>query len=322
MNKSENSCDLGYLKDINKPHTSEYKIENHYNQSIPNILLKIQLMPSNYFCRQINITNQYRCSVVNWVSHVSAKFELNHSTFFLGVSIFDRFLIISQPIKKSYAQPLAFVALAIAAKLEETRDTYDVLPMIKYYFNSEVYNMKEYVEMEHEVIATLNGDMYSSTVYHFLKQYIDTIQGSNKLYNLSCFIVECNVQQEIYFNCYPHVFAAVGLYIAIKSIDVTNEWPHILPNETNISEDTLLSFGKEFLKNMYEETQSMENAYKSIKRKYGNHEYLTNWTHVHHWLSQTDLTKSTQPNSTYNNHITSQNDGKDISEPHRKLLIR
>ena len=72
-----------------------------FNKNLPNPSFSISLKvhhkaDPNYFKRQSHINTKMRVVLIDWLIQVHYKFQLQHESMFLTVSIMDRYLSVSQ----------------------------------------------------------------------------------------------------------------------------------------------------------------------------------------------------------------------------------
>jgi hypothetical protein len=96
--------------------TNQYVKE--YSDEIFEYLLQkeqTELIGTNFMSSQPHLTDSIRDILVDWLCDVSVKFKLSTETFFLSISLMDRYLCLRQ-IDRHKFQGLGLVCLFIAAK--------------------------------------------------------------------------------------------------------------------------------------------------------------------------------------------------------------
>lgn len=66
---------------------------------------------------QLDVTENMRSILIDWLIEVQENFEFFHETLYLGVKIVDRYLV-KKEVKKEYLQLVGATAMLIAAKFE------------------------------------------------------------------------------------------------------------------------------------------------------------------------------------------------------------
>jgi hypothetical protein len=96
-----------------------------------------------------------RSILVDWLVEVHLKFKLLPETLYLTVNLIDRYLERSQ-IHRSKLQLVGVTAMLIACKYEEIYP-----PIVKdfVYITDNAYTKEEILEMEGEMLQTLDFDI-------------------------------------------------------------------------------------------------------------------------------------------------------------------
>lgn len=118
----------------------------------------------NYMDDQDDINDKMRAILIDWLVDVNLKFKLLPQTHFLTINIIDRFLSCVK-IKRSKLQLVGVSALFIACKYEEIYP-----PELKTfaYITDNAYQKKDVLEMEYEILKTLDFNITVPTPLNFL----------------------------------------------------------------------------------------------------------------------------------------------------------
>jgi serine/threonine protein kinase len=114
-----------------------------------------------------DITAKMRIILMDWLIEVYDEYHLKFESYFLGVSICDRYLLKKPNISRSKLQLLGITALSIASKLEEIYP-----PSISdyLYISDNTYSATQMCEMEIDILQTLEFNLYQTTVISALNQ--------------------------------------------------------------------------------------------------------------------------------------------------------
>ena len=114
--------------------------------------------------KQTDINFKMRSILIDWLVEVHYKFKLFPSTLFLCVNILDRYLE-KVPIMRSKLQLVGVTSLFIACKFEEVYPP-EVRECV--YITDYAYDREEVLEMETNILTTLDWTILVPTSYHFL----------------------------------------------------------------------------------------------------------------------------------------------------------
>ena len=113
-----------------------------------------------YLCNQVDITEEMRSIVVDWLVDVHRKFKMRMETLFIAFCIMDRYLEKNQ-IHKEIFQLVATSSLFIASKYEEIYP-----PSLEdfVYICADTYSKSEIIEMESMILCDLEfGLVFTSS---------------------------------------------------------------------------------------------------------------------------------------------------------------
>uniref|UniRef100_A0A8C8U7Y1 Cyclin B3 n=1 Tax=Peromyscus maniculatus bairdii TaxID=230844 RepID=A0A8C8U7Y1_PERMB len=213
---------------------------------------------TNYMDGQMELTSDMRAILVDWLVEVQTSFQMNNESLYLTVKLVDHYLMKAQ-CKKDHLQLLGSTAYMIAAKLEESYPP--SLPEFLY-ICEDLYQLRDMVSLEMNILKTLNFDINIPTPYNFLRRYASCIHASMKTLTLSRFICEMTLQEYEYVQERPSKLAAACFLLAIYMRNLNNCIPllehytdykaaelHTLVRKLN---ESLLFRPRSCLKNVYE----------------------------------------------------------------------
>ncbi|XP_021759529.1 putative cyclin-A3-1 [Chenopodium quinoa] len=129
---------------------------------------------------QKDVSANMRGILVDWLVELAEEFKVVSDTLYLTISHIDRYLSL-KPINRQKLQLLGVSAMLIASKYEEI----DPKPVEKFCDMTEnTYTKQEVVDMEVDVLKTLNYEMGNPTVKSFLRRFTRVAQGNSKTPNL------------------------------------------------------------------------------------------------------------------------------------------
>ena len=236
---------------------------------------------SPYLDKQVDINAKMRAILVDWLVEVHYKFKLHSSTLWLTINILDRYLEKEQTVRAEL-QLVGVTSLFIACKFEEIYPP-EVRDCV--YITDHAYPREKVLEMEHKILKTLNYQICVPTGYHFMVRYLNYINASCHLRNLSFYYAERNLQEYDMLNCLPHKFAAGALYAALHQVQMGHPQPRTTPTRnvwtieltelTGFTEGDLLVCASGILKHVQEETiTASKRQLIATKKKYSVEKYF------------------------------------------------
>ncbi|WJX41438.1 cyclin [Trifolium repens] len=164
---------------------------------------------------QRDITSNMRGTLVDWLVEVADEYKLLPETLHLSISYIDRFLSI-QPVKRSKFQLLGVSSMLVASKYEEITPP-KAADFCQITDNS--YYLEEVLNMEADILKSLNFEMGNPNVITFLKRFVGIASENPKTSNLQ-FEYLCNYLAELSLLDYecirflPSVVAASVIFLA------------------------------------------------------------------------------------------------------------
>jgi len=122
----------------------------------------------NYMESQQDINGKMRAILVDWLVEVHMKYRLRSETLFLAVNLIDRYLSVL-PVLRRRLQLLGVVAMFVASKFEEI-DPPRATDFV--YITDNTYSKDELLQMECNMLSTLEFQVVVPTAAHFLNPFI------------------------------------------------------------------------------------------------------------------------------------------------------
>ncbi len=189
------------------------------------------------------------------------KFKMVPETLFLTTNIIDRYLELKQ-VRRSKLQLVGVAALQVAAKYEEIYP-----PSLKdlVYITDHAYTNKEIVEMESDIINTLQFQFMVPTIHTFLCRYLKAAHADRTMVQLACYLAERSLQEYSTLRFLPSVIAASAVLVARKSLR-RHPWSPTLLQYTGYDEPDLAQCTEDmraFLTNAASQQQAVQRKYSS-----------------------------------------------------------
>lgn len=160
--------------------------------------LSKKIIIKNYFLSQQYINKKMRHILIDWLWDVTQRFKLQNDTFFICISILDRFLNnIEYDVQRTKFQLVGLTAMLVACKINEIY--YPELVDFKYICDN-AYSIECFKKKEIEMCNTINHFIPTCTVYYFLQMLIlkyNIKEEDQKLFfdlslvSLICFEIQC-----------------------------------------------------------------------------------------------------------------------------------
>ena len=203
-------------EEINPQEVKEY-FEEIYNNLIKE-QEKIYINP-NYMLYQNDINEKMRSILLDWLIEVHLKFKLVPETMYLTVHLIDKYLEKKQ-VKRNKLQLVGVTAMLIACKSEEMYP-----PEVKdfIYITDKAYNKEEVLNMEIEMLKTLNYDITFPTQYKFLEFYKKKLNLDEKSFFYSWYCLELSLidYKMIKYDC--KIIAASACFISLHLFKIYND---------------------------------------------------------------------------------------------------
>ena len=213
-----NLYDYEYKNYIKTEHINNRQIPKEYLNIIYHNLLKEEkegIIPKplyNYMNNQIEINEQMRSILIDWIIDVHYKFGFTDETLFMTVLIIDRYATIRQ-ISRAKLQLLGITAFMIACKHEEID-----LPKIEdfLYITDNAYVKDEMIKMENDILGALNFSLLYPSPIKFFEYLSVNFNFSKKLHFMGKFLMESFLIDIKYIKYKPSVISCACAYITMK----------------------------------------------------------------------------------------------------------
>lgn len=197
-----------YIKKIQTP--SEYLAE--ITQCLKDEELINKINPFYMKEKQNDINEKMRAILTDWLIDVHHKFQLQPDTLFITLKLIDRYLS-TRTILRSRLQLLGISCLLIACKFEEI-----YIPELKDFIviTDKAYTGKEIIEMERDVLNTLDFVVYVPTSYRFFELYSHFLQLNEKEFQFGRYLMESFLCDNRINKYNTSIVALAALYITMK----------------------------------------------------------------------------------------------------------
>mmetsp|Transcript_29922 Transcript_29922/g.67922 ORF Transcript_29922/g.67922 Transcript_29922/m.67922 type:complete len:346 (+) Transcript_29922:46-1083(+) len=220
----------------------------------------------NYMAKQEAVNEKMRAILADWLVEVHLKFKMVPESLYMTVSIIDRYLELKQ-VRRSKLQLVGVAALLIAAKYEEIYPP-ELRDLV--YITDRAYNKQEILEMESEIVNTLEYKFTVPTVHSFLCRYLKAAHADRTMVQLACYLTERTLQEYTMLRFLPSTIAATAVMVARKSLN-RHPWSPTLMKYTNMDERDLLQCAEEMRATIVDPANEQQAVY----RKYSSSKFGT-----------------------------------------------
>jgi hypothetical protein len=191
----------------------------------------LHLAKYGYMKSQSDVNEKMRAILVDWLIEVHFKFKLLPETLFISINIIDRYLEI-KGIKRQKLQLLGVTAMWIACKYEEI-----YAPEIKdfVYITDNAYEQKDILQLEYEVLRTLQFNVTIPSSFRFLERYAKLIDADTKTFNLAWYLVELPLIEYKMLKYKPSMISSAALFVAMKILKKDVKWNERMNSITSFS---------------------------------------------------------------------------------------
>ena len=170
------------------------------------------------------INEKHRAVVIEWLSYIIHYFSQSNETLFMSVNIMDRYISKKKITLNNY-QLVAISSYLIASKYEDT-NTPSINDLI--YISKDIYTHNDIINMEIDILSTLNFDIFSVSSYQFYSFFYLVSNLNNKiLFCLGHLILELCLLNIDIMSYDPSLLAIGSLIVAKKSLEIQGGLPNI-----------------------------------------------------------------------------------------------
>jgi hypothetical protein len=161
-----------------RPTTLKESLLVDYGRQIHNHLKRLESETElTAFLLRHDIAQDYRAKMVDWMMEVLSTFKMAEQTFFLAVTLLDRFFKLSRkPLQSSELHLSGIVAMFIASKYE------DIIPLLMRTVINKIghgkFTVKQVTGKELEIMRTLEFRLGAPTILEFIERYYSELSAN------------------------------------------------------------------------------------------------------------------------------------------------
>ena len=173
-----------------------------------------------YMARQPHINSRMRAILVDWMLEVSYKFKLVAETYFLAISIVDRYLQ-RRVVARANLQLVGVTALLVASKTEEV---YSVALADLVYITDDAYTAEQIIVFERELLCGIEWDVTVPYPIQFLRRCSKALSNDSIAHTVAKYLVELAAVDYGMLKYAPSLVAAGAAYLARRMTNKRNPW--------------------------------------------------------------------------------------------------
>lgn len=215
---------------------------------------------------QTDINEKMRAILIDWLVDVNVKFKLVPETLFLTINLIDRYLSKAK-VARNKLQLVGVSSLLIACKYEEIYP-----PTLKEFVAicDRAYTTSEILDMEANVLLTLDFELTHSSSLRFLERYSQIAEIDQKATFFAKYLLE-TVLLEYSLLKYKNSLLAAGAIFLVNKIFKKLGWTPELQSHTGYSEADVKPCAKDIYFTMQNSEKMVLHA---VKRKFSSAKYM------------------------------------------------
>jgi len=217
-----------------------------------------------YMENQLHINERMRSILVDWLVEVHLKFKLVPETLYLTVNLIDRY-VQRKEVSRPKLQLVGVTCLLIASKYEEIYPP-ELRDLV--YICDRAYSRTEIIEMEENVLKTLEYRITIPSAHAFLVRYLKAAHADKKIVQLSCYILDGTLQSYSLLHYLPSQLAAAAVFIARRCVG-RNSWSPTLLRYAGYCEEDIIPVARAVLA----EKSSASQELRAVNKKYTSSRY-------------------------------------------------
>ena len=167
-----------------------------------------------YLAKQTRVNARHRTILVDWLVDAHRVFRLLPETLYLCINLLDRYLSRVE-VDRSSLQLVGISCLLIATKYEEV---YCLAVADCVHVCDKAYSSSDVLEMEWEVLTSLEFDITVPTSYSFLSRFLKSANADERTARLANFLLDGTLQNYKLLQYLPSQLAAASVMIARKTV--------------------------------------------------------------------------------------------------------
>lgn len=199
--------------------------------------LELKTMPNpEYMEHQPKLEWRMRGVLVDWLLEVHQRFHLLPETFYLTVSIIDRFLT-HKVVELERLQLVGVTAMFIASKYEEV-----LSPHIQNFVHvaDDGFSEAEILSAERYVLSVLEYDLSFPNPMHFMRRISKADNYDIQTRTFAKYLLEISLLDHRLLQFRPSINAAAAMHLARTVLDRNREWEDVFVHYSGYTEEEIM----------------------------------------------------------------------------------
>lgn len=170
------------------------------------------MLDANYMRKtQNDLTPGMRAILLDWLADVGLKFKLLNDTTHMTVMLVDRYLATKHNVSRKQLQLVGVACMLIASKYEEI-----YAPEVRdfEFICDGAFTKEQILQMEVQILNTLNFDVCHPTPLHFLRRYSKAARSDSECHTLAKYLTELAAVHYESLVYAPSLLAAAAVLLA------------------------------------------------------------------------------------------------------------
>lgn len=194
-----------------------------------------------YMSRQPHINARMRAILVDWMLEVSYKFKLVAETYFLAISIVDRYLQ-RKEVARADLQLVGVAAILVASKVEEV---YSIEIGDLVYISDNTYTKQQIILAERDVLCTIAWNVTVPYPIQFLRRCSKALANDGVTHTVGKYLVELATVDYGMLKYRPSLVAAAAAYLARRMTGKRDAWTTTAAFYTGYTEEQILQAARD-----------------------------------------------------------------------------
>lgn len=132
------------------------------------LLERVFPIRENFLHQQMDVTPKMRSVLLDWINEVHNQFSLETETYYMAVSMIDRYLQSEPSTSRKYLQLVGVTALFMASKYEELMPP-EINDFV--YVTDDTYSKEQILKMEMRIFSKLGFNLSKPLPIHFFRRF-------------------------------------------------------------------------------------------------------------------------------------------------------
>jgi hypothetical protein len=215
LNQKSAPLDSSFWQNTHLP-KSDPRMTSEISQDIYKYLRRMEVLykpKKDFLSSQAFIKHSDRCQQIDWILRLCHEMRLRRQTFYLCVSIIDRYAELVKIDSKDSYDLLSLAGLFMAAKYEEL-----TFPTVKdfVFLSGGRFSVEKILGTEVKILETLGWRMNDCNPMVFFDEIAKGMNLDPKMYHFSQFVVEALIYKGVSNNFKNSILGVSSLFLTLR----------------------------------------------------------------------------------------------------------